>query len=666
MKKVRMSLTAAVIAISACSSDENNVNTPPVVEAGERQTIDERSMVVLQGNASDTQGSVSVQWEQISGETVDIEDANTLTASFRAPSTSDDETLVFRLTATDGEGVTASDDVTVVVNDRRASSQGINEDANERRERVNNDRDDDNDFIDNREVRTIDGSLNNNANPLWGAAFTQLKRWGEPDYEDGVSTMSGVNRPSARLISNNIHHQETGEVIPNNFGTSDFVWQWGQFIDHDFGLTDGLEEIADISVPTGDPFFDPQSSGSATILFSRAIFDHDTGTSTRNPREQENELTAWIDGSMIYGSDEQRASAIRVGEDSPYLATSEGNLLPFNTSGQTNGNAFGVEDDELFLGGEVRANEQVGLTVMHTLWVREHNRLAAILEEQLSGASGEEIFQAARRLVIAELQAITYNEYLPALIGDNALSRYEGYDNTVDPGLYNAFSVAAFRHGHSLINDQILRLDAQGNTIDEGNLSVREVFFTAPSILTNEQSIEPILRGLASQLHQAIDVKVTSELRNFLFGLPGQGGLDLVALNIQRGRDHGVPSYNDMRDQFGLARKQSFSEVTSDTELQVALEATYASVDDIDLFTGGLAENPVAEEGSQLGPLFRAMVTEQFEALRDGDRFWYQNYLTDEELDMIEGVTLADVIRNNTGIGNEIPDNVFYVSDSTN
>lgn len=124
MKKVRMSLTAVVIAISACSSDENNVNTPHVVEAGGRQIIDERSMVVLQGNASDTQGSVSVQWEQISGEAVDIEGANTLTASFRAPSTSDDETLVFRLTATDGEGVRASDDVSVVVNDRRASFQG--------------------------------------------------------------------------------------------------------------------------------------------------------------------------------------------------------------------------------------------------------------------------------------------------------------------------------------------------------------------------------------------------------------------------------------------------------------------------------------------------------------------------------------------------------------
>lgn len=662
MKKMRLSLTLVAIAISACSSEENSENTLPVVSAGETQSIDERTTVVLRGSATDAQGSVTVRWEQVSGESVDIVDGNTLTASFRAPSTSDDETLVFRLTATDNEGATASDDVTVFVNDRRASSQGIDEDANERRQRVNNDRDDDNDFVDNREVRTVDGSLNNNANPLWGAAFTHLKRWVDPDYTDGVSSMSGVDRPSARLVSNNIHHQDTGEVVPNTFGTSDFLWQWGQFIDHDFGLTDGLEEVADIPVPVGDTFFDPQRTGAATILFSRAIYDHDTGTNTRNPREQENELTAWIDGSMIYGSDEERALAIRVGENSAYLATSEGNLLPFNTSGQTNANAFGVEDDELFLGGEVRANEQVGLTVMHTLWMREHNRWAAILEAQSPGSSGEEIFQAARRLVIAELQIITYNEYLPALIGDDALSDYEGYDNTVDPGLYNAFSVAAFRHGHSLINDQILRLDAQGNTIDAGNLSVRDVFFTAPNILTDEHSLEPIIRGLASQLHQAIDVKVTSELRNFLFGAPGQGGLDLVALNIQRGRDHGVPSYNAMREHFGLAPKQTFSEVTSDTELQLALEATYDTVDDIDLFTGGLAEDPLTEQGSQVGLLFRAMIATQFEALRDGDRFWYQNYLTEDELDLVEGVTLADVIRNNTNIDDEISDTVFYVS----
>lgn len=212
MKKMRLSLTLVAIAISACSSEENSENTLPVVSAGETQSIDERTTVVLRGSATDAQGSVTVRWEQVSGESVDIVDGNTLTASFRAPSTSDDETLVFRLTATDNEGATASDDVTVFVNDRRASSQGIDEDANERRQRVNNDRDDDNDFVDNREVRTVDGSLNNNANPLWGAAFTHLKRWVDPDYTDGVSSMSGVDRPSARLVSNNIHHQDTGEV----------------------------------------------------------------------------------------------------------------------------------------------------------------------------------------------------------------------------------------------------------------------------------------------------------------------------------------------------------------------------------------------------------------------------------------------------------------------
>lgn len=366
---------------------------------------------------------------------------------------------------------------------------------------------------------------------------------------------------------------------------------------------------------------------------------------------------------MVYGSDDERALALRVSEDSAYLATSEGNLLPFNTSGQTNANAFGVEDDELFLGGDIRANEQVGLAVMHTLWVREHNRLAAILEDNNPDASGEEIYQAARRLVIAKIQVITYNEYLPALIGEDAISEYRGYDDTVNPGLFNEFSVAAYRYGHSLVNNQLLRLDAEGNTIEDGDLTLRDAFFTAPSILTSEDSLDPILRGQASQLNQKLDVKVTHELRNFLFGAPGAGGLDLVSLNIQRGRDHGVPSYNDMREVFELGRVNSFAEITSDEDLQAALEATYDSVDDIDLFTGGLAEDPLVEVGSQMGELFREMHIAQFEAFRDGDRFWYERYLTDDELERVEDTTLAKVIRDNTGIGNELQDNVFYLDD---
>lgn len=355
----------------------------------------------------------------------------------------------------------------------------------------------------------------------------------DADYADGISSLSGASRPSARVVSNLVHHQELGQTIANSCGTSDFLWQWGKFLDHDIGVTDGTEEEADIEVPQGNIYFDPNSTGESTILFSRALFDHDTGTSADNPREQENELTAWIDGSMVYGSDDERALALRVSEDSPYLATSAGNLLPFNTSAQTNANAFGVPDEALFLAGDIRANEQIGLTVMHTLWVREHNRIAAILEASSPDATGEEIFQAARRLVVAEIQIITFEEYLPALIGEDAISNYRGYDDDVNPGMFNEFSVAAYRFGHSLVNNQLLRLDANNDSIEEGPLSLRDAFFTAPSLLTTEESLEPVLRGQAQQLSQALDVKVSFELRNFLFGAPGAGGLDLVSLNIQ-------------------------------------------------------------------------------------------------------------------------------------
>lgn len=117
-----------------------------------------------------------------------------------------------------------------------------------------------------------------------------------------------------------------------------------------------------------------------------------------------------------------------------------------------------------------------------------------------------------------------------------------------------------------------------------------------------------------------------------------------------------------MREVFGLDRVSDFTDISSDPEIQTALAASYESVDDIDLFTGGLAEDALVEEGSQLGELFRLMHIEQFEVFRNGDRFWYQRYLTDDELDFVEDVTLAYVIRNNTGISNEIQDNVFYVT----
>lgn len=516
-------------------------------------------------------------------------------------------------------------------------------------------------IVGGREVRTFDGSNNNLANPEWGAAHSQLVRMGEAHYTDGVSSLAGALRPSARAVSNAISDQPYAQTMPNQFGATDFVWQWGQFLDHDIGLTDGLHEATDIVVPFGDSYFDPANTGTATIPFNRAAYDPDTGTGTDNPRQQVNEITAWIDGSMVYGSSADRLAALKVGPNSAHFRLGYGQLLPFNEDGIANANGFVSDPTTLFIGGDVRVNEQVGLAVMHTLFAREHNRLVLKIRQDNPDMPAAQIFEAARRLVIGQIQHITYTEFLPALIGPDALPPYNGYKPDVNPGLYNEFSGAGYRLGHSMINTHILRVNKKGFEIADGHLPLREAFFTAPSVLDRKRALDPILRGLASQAHQRIDSVIVEDLRNFLFGQPGQGGFDLAALNIQRGRDHGLPSYNDMREHMGLPRVTSFHDITSDEALVKKLKTTYASVDDIDLWVGGLSEDPLLEEGSQVGPLYRAILIKQFTALRDGDRFWYENDLEPDELQFVRRRTLAKVIRTNTGVGHELQDDVFHL-----
>ena len=176
----------------------------------------------------------------------------------------------------------------------------------------------------------------------------------------------------------------------------------------------------------------------------------------------------------------------------------------------------------------------------------------------------------------------------------------------------------------------------------------------------NEGGIEPILRGLAAQPCSPIDVELVDDVRNFLFGPPGAGGFDLASLNIQRGRDHGLPSYNRAREGLGLMPRASFAEVSSDPATQAKLAAAYPTVDDIDLWVGVLAEDPL--QGGHVGELAAQVIKRQFTALRDGDRYWYQNKLDPDERDQVEGTTLADIIRRNTSIGAEIADDVFNVN----
>ncbi len=500
------------------------------------------------------------------------------------------------------------------------------------------------------EFRSVDGSGNNPIDPTRGATNIPLLRFTTIAYGDGHGSPAGANEPGAREISNVIFAQN--HLVPCATPVSDYIWQWGQFIDHDIGLTPAVDPIErfDIPVPLGDPWFDPDGMGNQVIELDRSLYQV-----IHRVRQQVNIDTAFIDASQVYGSDEARARELRGLDGTGRLKTSEGNLLPYNVHGFPN---LPDNSPDYFLAGDVRANEQVALTTMHTLFVREHNFWANKIRRYQPYLDDDGIYYRARAIVGAELQVITYRDFLPLLLGPNALEPYRGYKPQLDPSIANSFSTAAYRVGHTLLPPSC---SGSTPTISPSAISISR----RPSSIPQESAvpgIEPYLRGLAKQIPQEADCYMIDAVRNFLFGPPGTGGFDLAALNIQRGRDHGLPRYNQARIDFGLPPKRSFAEITSDPVLQARLAAAYLTPDDLDFWVGALAEDHV--NGGLTGELCFTILKDQFTRLRDGDRFWYQRYLSPDLVRLVEKQSLARIIRRNTPIAGELQENVFVVPES--
>ncbi|HMN42804.1 MAG TPA: peroxidase family protein [Phycisphaerales bacterium] len=507
------------------------------------------------------------------------------------------------------------------------------------------------------EDRTFDGTGNNVAHPAWGAANTRLVRRSPSAYMDGKSAMARPGAANPRTVSNAVVAQSVSRL--NERGLSDMVWQWGQFVDHDIGITKGGSETAPVQTVPSDPTFHGSPMG-----FTRSQFD--PGTGTTGPREQINSITSYLDGSMVYGSDATSAGLLRsyVGGGLLVQTGATGAMLPYNTMGMDMGSMPGSDPTTVFAAGDGRANEQPALTCMHTLFLREHNRQAGLLAAAHPEWSDEQVYQMARKIVGAQIQKITFSDWLPALLGPGRVGPYTGYDAGVNAGIATEFSTAAFRIGHTMVNGTILRLDAGGGSIPQGPLTLRNHFFS-PSVVMNEGGISPVLRGLIAQPAQEVDVHVVDDVRELLmgpFGPPGFIGFDLAALNIQRGRDHGLCDYNSMRAAYGLPTVTTFAQVTSDPALAAMLGFVYGNVSMVDPWVGMLAEDHVA--GGSAGPLLTAVLVDQFTRTRAGDRFWYQNdpALT-PYLAQIGATTLGSIIRANTDIASTQED-VFFVRTS--
>jgi Animal haem peroxidase len=608
--------------------------------------------------------------------------------------------------------------------------------------------------------QSLDGSGNNRRHPTWGQAGTNYSRVADANYADGIG--APVEGPDPRYVSNRVFNDVHQNVFSENDVTQ-WGFVWGQFLDHTFGLRQEDGEQQDLGFDSDDPLEEfTNTLGGMPFARSAAA----PGTGETSPREQVNTVSSYIDAWAVYGGSEERLEWLREGpvdgdisNNGALLVLDEDGLLPRRDA---RGDASTAPDmatdgrlraapDSAMVAGDVRANENIALTATHTLFAREHNRIVSELPDSLNE---EQKFQIARRVVIAEQQYITYREFLPTL--GIRLPRYRGYDPRVDTTLSNEFATVGYR-AHSMIHgelevetgaeryapEDLAALEEQGveaEVSEDGS----EVEFVVPlnvaffnPDLVGQLQLGPLLQGIGLEAQYQNDEMIDNQLRSVLFqipvagnpecldgeGLPGcfEGVLDLGAVDIARGRDHGMPSYNDLREAYGLERVASFTEITGEaseefpadpeltpgdeindpdsldfvelrdgdgnvidpvadpdaaeadvvtairrTSMAARLRAIYGAVDNVDAFTGMLAEAHL--DGADFGPLQRAIWAEQFRRLRDGDRYFYRNDQTLRWIRDVFGIdyrtNLGDVIARNTDVPrDELGDNVFLVQE---
>ena len=471
----------------------------------------------------------------------------------------------------------------------------------------------------------------------------------DPIYEDGLDEPIGWNpsilyngyrKPNVRSVSLAVMSSST---ISKDVRFTDLVMTWGQFIALDTNFspktnslcTESCKQESPYCFPVFAPEGDPRLASGGCIALTRSTRVCDSA-----PRRQMNGITSFMDANNIYGSSEDRALGLRdLSDDSGHLkvgikveASGEckvsKNLLPF-AKNFPQACALAADDDTgipCFFAGDVRANENIGLTALHTIWVREHNRIADELKLINPQWKGDTLYQEARKIVGALKQIISYEHWLPKIIGSAGIEymgEYNGYDPTVDPATANSFATAYFRFGHAQISPEVKRLGSDFREVpDHDELKLRDATF-APHRIVNDGSIDSILRGMYGTPVKDMntDSILADEIINHLFERARTVPHDLASLNIQRGRDHGLPGYNAWRSFCALPRADTFDDLEGeiqDDNLRRQLQSLYGHPDNMDLFVAGLVED--SWEDSLMGRTFTRLLAKQFKRLRDGDR----------------------------------------------
>lgn len=471
------------------------------------------------------------------------------------------------------------------------------------------------------------------------------ERLTEARYDDGISeTFSG----GADLVQVSMVVFDQDGDAPNSAGLSTLFTTFGQFLDHDLVLTpeDHDEGVLDL---VGMPHDIARSAVAEEIGEGETIAPM-------------NAVTWEIDGSQIYGSTDARMDDLRSFENGKLRMqddnTSANEMLPDADhdsfmAGEIDG------DDPVYLAGDVRANENPNLLSLQTMFVREHNLWAERLAEENPDWDDEQLYNAARSIVEYELQQITYNEWLPHLVGD-AIGEDTGYDADETGEVSVEFSTAAFRFGHTLVSPTIDRIADDGT--DEGSMALMDSYFNHTPV--EDGGIEAIIRGQLSATAQELDTEIVDDLNFFLETPEGVSGFSLAAINLARGLDHGLDSYINVRAQLigdidpDNLDPSDFSVITSDEDVQARLAAVYTDVFQVDLWVGGLAEDAI--DGTQMGPLFTHIIADQFTRTRAADETFgnLDPALGDAIIAEVQASTFATIIERNTDI-DMVQDDVF-------
>lgn len=489
------------------------------------------------------------------------------------------------------------------------------------------------------DVQAVYRSIEGEGDAAAGGAFAYVDV--PPAYSDGEAGMTDLGGPGARVVSNMLFG--SGPFALSDMQVSHMHAAFGQFIAHDVAMTvKSTTERADIPVPMCDAYRDTACEGDEVMAFFRLQHADGSGDSDSNPRRPVNAVTGMLDASVVYGSSDEIAALLRTGTGGRLKSHPFNGVPPNDVGAPMVGGPFSSAAQ--MLAGDARANVNPGILSVHGLFVLEHNRQCELLAAEHADWDDETLYQEARQRVIAVYQRITLYEYYPLVLGETP-PPYDGYDDLEDPAVDVFFAVAAFRYGHSAVNSVYTRLNEDGSPSAAGHLLLRESYF-APAYLDDVggKGIAPIIRGLITQVEQEVDLALVDDLREFLEGVNG----DLAAIDVQRGRDVGLPSYGDAREAFGLSRPESFNDVSSDADVVAALELAYpAGVQSLDAWVGGLAEDKV--RGGMVGPLFAASVRQQFLRFRSADPFWYERagVLDADARAAVDALSFADIIELN-------------------